>query len=106
MPKESVLEKTVRFLDSVSPACCSWIHDWRLGWSVQHELDSYIAVVSFITAHHHAQYAVADMLGEKDTAEDVTLMLESSRQVRDAQLHLNMIGGEDISIFNNSIVAH
>jgi len=105
LPKESVLEKTVRFLDSVSPACCSWIHDWRLGWSVQHELDSYIAVVSFITAHHHAQYAVADMLGEKDTAEDVTLMLESSRQVRDAQLHLNMIGGEDISIFNNSIVS-
>ena len=105
LPKESIVERLLALADSLA-AWCTWIHDLRLGWIVQHELDSYVAMVSFITAHHHAQQAVLDLLGEEaDTAEDIALMLESSRQIRDAQASLNLIGGEDMNIFNGSIVS-
>jgi len=104
-----LVDKFLGAVDRILPDWVTWDNDLHYYLKVQKQEEAYHTTISFIIAHAHAQDRVAQFFGDDptpDTPEEITVILESARQVAQAKERLDGISGMLIKLIKTSVVTN
>jgi len=105
--EDGLTDKLLTLLDRVLPKQVTWDNDLHYHLKAKYSEQAYHAAIAFMRAHAHAQQKIASFFGETveaDTPEEITVLLESARQVVKAQNRISFISSMLIKLIKSSAV--
>eukprot|EP00931_Biecheleriopsis_adriatica_P058425 TRINITY_DN34775_c0_g1_i1.p1 TRINITY_DN34775_c0_g1~~TRINITY_DN34775_c0_g1_i1.p1 ORF type:complete len:1179 (+),score=197.98 TRINITY_DN34775_c0_g1_i1:60-3596(+) len=98
----------LNLIDRLLPQSVTWDNDLHYALKTKSSEAAYHTAISFVEAHLHAQKKVAGFFGDTDEAdspEELTVLLESARQVQKAHQRLGTISSMLIKLIKSSTIA-